>query len=98
MKAGPIWRARRAENVNSLMGSLEPGPPRPPRPPAGAAGGSSCANADRNRHKSSGNSLMVGEYNALRRVVGVVGAVKSPPSPGSVYHRENLWTDEPGSN
>src|ERR1035437_5469803 len=59
-KAGPIWRARREEKVDSLMGSPEPGPPRPPRPPPPAAGGSSCAKADRERHKRSGNSLMDG--------------------------------------
>src|ERR1035437_6455355 len=56
-KAGPIWRARREEKVNSLMGSPEPGPPRPPPP---AAGGSSCAKAARERPNRRQNSLMDG--------------------------------------
>src|SRR5882724_13344881 len=58
-KAGPIWRARREENVNSLMGSAL-APPRPPRPPAGAAGGSSWAKAESARESRSANFLMRG--------------------------------------
>src|SRR5689334_10412018 len=69
-KAGPILRARNAENVRSPMGSFA-APPRPPRP-ASAAGGSACATAASQPLKKSGINLMDGSITHVRaRMPGV---------------------------